>query len=373
MGIFISDTGVIFMDNTHKRGVLFYLRVVICTLLVLNIAVSLVLSIIHIVKRTFEYDRLSIAGYTSISWAKDYPLNISCYGNPDSSHTIVALSGIGISDFSVSLRPVTDRLADDNLIVFIDRAGYGLSHDTMKKQTTERIVEDYRSALKNAGFEAPYVLLPHSLGGAYATYWESRYPDEIEGIAFLDTTALNEEFLPESKSSLMSNVYPMLCKMGMHRLALKRYFSLLPDSYSIEQKKLSKMLYSYCGYSYAQLSEEKNIKKNCQTALKSIVRNDIPKLYICSSRGFENRDEVKEYVEWSDSIMKKSGLQKIGYSDEDADRTIQNCTKYIDEVIMPYLDRLGNCEFTRLAGSHMIYEQKPDECAEIIRDFIERL
>lgn len=361
------------MDNTRKRGVFFYIRLIICSLLVFNIAVALVLSIIHVIKRNVEYNRLSIAGYASIAWTEDYPLNVCSYGNPDSSHTIVALSGMGISDYSVALRPVTDKLADDNLIVFIDRAGYGLSHDTMKKQTTECIVDDYRTALKNAGFEAPYVLLPHSISGAYATYWESRYPDEIEGIAFLDTTALNEDFLPESKSSLLSSVYPMLCKMGLHRFALKKYFNLLPDSYSREQKRLSKMLYAYCGYSYAQLSEEKNIKKNCQTALKSIVRNDIPKLYICSSRGFESRDEVKEYIEWSGSIMKKPGLQKISYSDEDADRTIQNCTKYIDEVILPYLDMLGNCEFVRLAGSHMIYEQKPDECAEIIRDFIERL
>lgn len=361
------------MDNVKKRSIFFYIRAVVCALLVFNIAVSLVLSIIHVIKRNVEYDRLSIAGYASLAWTKNYPLNISSYGNPDGKHTVVALSGIGISDFSVSLRPVTDKLADDNLIVFIDRAGYGLSHDTMKKQTTQRIVEDYRSALKNAGFEAPYVLLPHSVSGAYATYWESRYPDEIEGIAFLDTTALNEKFLPESKSSLLSNTYPMLCKMGLHRFALKRYFSLLPDSCSIEQKKLSKMLYAYCGYSYAQLSEEKNITKNCRTALKSIVRNDIPKLYICTSRGFADRDEVKEYIEWFNSTMKNSGLNKTEYSDEDADRTIQNCTKYIDEVIMPYLDMLGNCGFARLAGSHMIYEQKPDECAEIIREFIDRL
>ena len=37
-----------------------------------------------------------------------------------------------------------------------------------------------------------YILLPHSLGGAYATYWVSKYPEEIEGIVFLDGTQLSD-------------------------------------------------------------------------------------------------------------------------------------------------------------------------------------
>ena len=37
-------------------------------------------------------------------------------------------------------------------------------------------VEDYRKALKNSGVEGPYILMPHSIGGVYATYWCSQYP-----------------------------------------------------------------------------------------------------------------------------------------------------------------------------------------------------
>lgn len=50
--------------------------------------------------------------------------------------------------------------------VFVDRAGHGFSDDTENEMTPEYIVEDYRKALKNAGIKAPYILMPHSIGGA---------------------------------------------------------------------------------------------------------------------------------------------------------------------------------------------------------------
>ena len=52
--------------------------------------------------------------------------------------------------------------------------------------TVEHVVEHYRTALQNAGIQQPYVLMPHSMGGVYATYWQSRYPDEIETVMIID-------------------------------------------------------------------------------------------------------------------------------------------------------------------------------------------
>ena len=41
--------------------------------------------------------------------------------------------------------------------------------------------------------------------------------------------------------------------------------------------------------------------------------------------------------------------------------------------VMPYLEKMGNCELVLLGGNHAIYEQKPAECGEIIKEFIENL
>lgn len=40
--------------------------------------------------------------------------------------------------------------------------------------------------IQKAEIQATYVLMAHSIGGAYANRWSSKYPEEIEGIVFVD-------------------------------------------------------------------------------------------------------------------------------------------------------------------------------------------
>jgi pimeloyl-ACP methyl ester carboxylesterase len=72
----------------------------------------------------------------------DHSLNVYEYGNKQGKHTLVCISGQGVHDYSVTMSKVTDQLADDNRIVYVDRAGYGLSDDTKIPQTNENIVKD---------------------------------------------------------------------------------------------------------------------------------------------------------------------------------------------------------------------------------------
>ena len=46
---------------------------------------------------------------------------------------------------------------------------------------------------------------------------------------------------------------------------------------------------------------------------------------------------------------------------------------YKERILLPYFEKLGNCELVSLPGDHLIYEQKPNECGQIIRDFIDGL
>lgn len=80
----------------------------------------------------------------------DYSLNVAKFGNENGKHTIVALAGLGMGDYSVTARQMTKLFEEENLVVFVDRAGYGFSDDTENEMTLEYIVEDYRKALKNA-------------------------------------------------------------------------------------------------------------------------------------------------------------------------------------------------------------------------------
>ena len=137
---------------------------------------SVVTYIVHRVKTKEELEVLQQNGLYNPVSVGDYSLNVAKFGNEDGKHTIVAIAGLGMGDCSVSMRQMTAGLEEDNLVVFVDRAGYGLSDDTNNEMTLEYIVEDYRKALKNSGVEGPYILMPHSIGGVYATYWCSQYP-----------------------------------------------------------------------------------------------------------------------------------------------------------------------------------------------------
>ena len=63
-----------------------------------------------------------------------------------------------------------------------------MSSDTKEERTVEEIVEEYRMALKYSTSTKQYILMAHSIGGMYAEYWASLYPDEVEAIIYLDAT-----------------------------------------------------------------------------------------------------------------------------------------------------------------------------------------
>lgn len=363
------------MDHsTKKRSPLKLIGRIFLILLILLILFVIGSFTVHRILCANEHNLLENAGLANPVSAGEYDLNVCSYGNENGRHTLVALSGMGVHDYSVVLRSVTDSLSDDNLIVFIDRAGYGLSDDTFAEQTIERIVEDYRTALKNAGIEGPYVLLPHSLGGAYATYWVSNFPDEIEGIAFLDGSQLCEDaFADEEKPGIIDTAEVLACKAGLHRLVLDEFYFPLPDIYSEEQQDLSDALNSYGCYTFAQLSEDKLIAENCKKAFDGIVTNDVPKIYISASFTINTREEFRENVEWMNKQLSAMNMPLVEYTDSKADMIIERSAEAVDTILMPYLEKMGNCEYIPLSGDHAIYMQKPEQCADIIGDFLDGL
>ncbi|MGN0696463.1 MAG: alpha/beta fold hydrolase [Oscillospiraceae bacterium] len=361
-------------DPTKKRSTLKLIGRIFLVLLILVILFISGSFAVHRILCAREYDLLEDAGLANPVSAGEYDLNVCSCGNENGRHTLVALSGMGVHDYSVALQSVTDSLADDDLIVFIDRAGYGLSEDTFAEQTIERVVEDYRTALKNAGIEGPYVLLPHSLGGAYATYWVSNFPDEIEGIAFLDGSQLCEDaFADEEKPGLTDIAEVLACKAGLHRLVLDEFYYPLPDIYSEEQQSLSDALNSRGCYTFAQMSEYKLITENCKKAFDGIVTNDVPKIYISSSFTVTTREEFRENVEWMNKQLSAMDMPPVEYTDSTADKMIEQSAEAVDTILMPYLERLGNCEYIPLSGDHAIYMQKPEQCADIIGEFLDSL
>lgn len=369
------------MDNAKHKKMGKTIRNAAGILIALLILFLLFIFITHMVKSRREQNLLIEKGYYNPVSVGDYNLNVAIFGNQNGKHTIVGMAGLGSGDFDVTMRQMTASLEEDNLLIFVDRAGYGLSDDTDQEMTVEYIVEDYRTALKNAGFAAPYILMPHSIGGAYATYWVSRYPEEIEAVIFVDGSQLGEDAFDDMESysvGISDRLLAFAAKIGLSRLVLRNYEYLLPDNYSEEEQYLSDALQLRTMDSIAPVSETGLIVDNANEAFANIISTDVPKLYICSSWGFDNWDTVKEHSKWMNRQIEKNHLptDSEDSSNDEADnqkKVLDTFEKARQETLYPYLDKLGNCKCVLLGGDHMIYQQKPAECAAIIEDFLAEL
>ncbi|MBR4200749.1 MAG: alpha/beta hydrolase [Oscillospiraceae bacterium] len=309
-------------------------------------------------------------GYQYAMTDVDYALGYRKIGSDIADHIVVTISGMGVDDYAEELAPMIEYLKDDALFVCMDRAGYGLSADTHRPQTVEQVVDDYRSALKNANIEPPYVLLPHSYGGVMATYWESKYPDEIEGVFYMDCTVLSAEEEESAYSALNAWTLRLFSAFGITRMTQKQIVTL-PPSYSDTQKENSRLLTLHSFRPYAKDSEQKLMPQNCQTTYESIVTNGIPKAYL-SAASFRTAEEWLAADDWTRTWQK---MPKA--TDEErqqlAEKNVSICKNMAEDVIKPYTDLLGNCEILELPGDHFIYMQRPTECAVLFTQFLQRV
>lgn len=358
-------------------------KIIIRVFIILLAAVMLFLLgtfIFHRINREKEIALLKENGYYNPVSVGDHCLNVAKFGNENGEHTIIAMAGLGSGDFPVGMRQMTAPLEEDNLVVFVDRAGYGFSDDTDNEMTLEYIVEDYRKALKNAGIEAPYILMPHSIGGAYATYWVSNYPEEIEAVVFVDGSELSADAfddLPPCGVSFGDRALALLAKLGFSRFVLRNYFYHYPDNFTEKEQYLADALMYMTFESLAPISEAGLLAKNAQDAFNGIIPNDVPKLYICASWGLETKEDIIENNKWINRQIEINSFdmkpRPTEYDDETIRQILDDSKELRENIIYPYAKKMGNCKVVCIGGDHMIYEQKPSECAEIISEFLSEL
>ncbi len=341
------------------------LRVIGIILLVLLILIILALcGCFFYQKNAQKKDRelLESGGYADIYSAGDFNMNISVFG--DGEHKIIAMPGAGDVWFPVNMKKFSEHLGDDISLVVVSRPGYGLCEETVHDITPEYIVDSTRTALKNAGIEGPYVLMPHSLSGIYGTYWESTYPDEVSGVVFLDS--VNEATKDISEYEGADTAWKIFSKSGLARvyvdtsgLLMNTLTPKLGDDakyasafYTVHDRDMSESL----------KSEMQNANANMKAVWSAIKINDIPKIYISTS--YQTIDDVRDYLRFTDGEVDEEKA-KEWFEDEQSDEELEYRKKRAE-----YMEKVGNCKEVNIPGSHFIYEQKPEETATAIEDFI---
>jgi pimeloyl-ACP methyl ester carboxylesterase len=120
--------------------------------------------------------------------------------------------------------------------VIYDRAGTGWSETIALPRSAAHAAGELRALLDSAGVEPPYVLVGHSLGGAYARRFAQLFPDLTGGLVMLDPA--HEGYLLEPRPTMaaqarqiLSLIRPLLDMKGFYRPKFEAMLSAFPEPY----------------------------------------------------------------------------------------------------------------------------------------------
>src|ERR671920_305817 len=151
-----------------------------------------------------------------------YSLHINCAGQ--GRPTVVLDAGSG--EWSAQWVRVQQEVSDTTRVCAYDRAGMGWSEMGPEPRDARQISSELHTLLSKAGIEGPYVLVGHSFGGIYMQTYAARYPEEVAGVALVDSSTEPDQFSARSEARDSNepqeqsfDVVPQLAQLGVSLLA----------------------------------------------------------------------------------------------------------------------------------------------------------
>lgn len=315
---------------------------------------SIVMLIIHRVNLSKEAKKLSPAG-DMVEYDDDsYHVYSQDCENPEG--TIVMISDWGIADGSIAYKPLFSYLSEKFTCVYPERGGYGFSENTGKSRDIDTVLDETRGVLAAAGYEAPYILMPHAIGGLQAVYWAQKYPEEVIAIVGLDIgTPKMYEYIDEP--DWLNSGMAFITKFGMHRFFGRFIFTSSRYScYTWDELQLMKYLQIRSYYSGDMLGEIKLINENAakSTALPTPV--DIPLLAFAANPYLEDYCNLDEEV--------------IAYNKEHPNN---NMAQIYNNNYKTYFMQYKNYEIVEVPSDNLIYANQPELIAEKTIGFLENI
>jgi len=181
------------------------------------------------------------------------------------------------------------------------------------------------------------IIVLSGMGGTYASYWVSKYPDEIKAFINIDGTYVEpiaEENLQGKASGIF--LYKVAVNFGLGDILLP---ALLTNNAGLSKDEWR----AYCILqrlsipSDATANEGAMVNRNRNTTWNTLKETDVPKLYISARHGDLSDPESEE-------ANKKE--------------------------LLPYLNKMGNYQIAYLPGNHFIYKTEPEKFKEIIKNYI---
>ena len=314
--------------------------------------------------RQKNMDILEADGFVNLVSAGDFDMNVNIFG--EGKYKIISMPASWDATLPIEMKKLSEYLDVDISVVAVTRPGYGISGETSKDVTTDYIVESTRTALKNAGVEAPYILMAHSMSGSYVTYWENKYPEEVSGVIFRNSITSAEKGLPdEFIPQLLMNGYVAINTFDNKTGWTTAKNALFAEEDEENYGEYAKDALAFEKASVPNYGEVKNYTVNMQIAWDSIQANDIPKVYITND--YETLEDVKEYLMFIYGEVDEELAQEWFEESQSEDH------KEHREKISEYCKSLGNCEEVNIPASHDISDQKLEEFVKVVEKLIDRI
>ena len=108
--------------------------------------------------------------------------------------SVVFLPGAGL--IGLDYLKIHSEVAGSITSVIYDRAGTGWSDAVALPRSAAAVARELQALLQAAGIAPPYLLVGHSLGGAYARRYAQLFPDDVAGLLFMDPAHEDYEIDP---------------------------------------------------------------------------------------------------------------------------------------------------------------------------------
>ncbi len=303
--------------------------------------IALLLLIGAILHATYFKGKLEqIKPYGQLVDVDDGQMHVYSMGNGEK--TIVLLPGMGVALPSAEFSPLMRKLSEKYTVVSVEYFGAGFSSETSKPRTSENYIEEIRTALRQAGFNAPYVLMPHSISTVFSEYYASKYPEEIEAIISLDGTstaydggempAIVKSILKVAKFQQATGIMSLIAPLAVNKK------NLLSNGYT--EKEINDMI---------------------------------------TFAGFPMNDNVLEMMASTPKFIKETMVMPfpgdISYFKVISKKTYETPNKQIkmppQEYQYKHLERVGgHAKYEILDGTHFIYANNVNRIAKITDDLL---
>jgi len=146
--------------------------------------------------------------------------------------TVVFLPGAGL--VGLDYLNIHEQAARFTTSVIYDRGGTGWSDDVALPRPAAAVAAELRSLLRAAGAPSPYILVGHSLGGAYARRYAQLFPGEVAGLLLLDPAHEGYDAAPRQSVAAQLRqilaILPVLANLkGFYRPMFERMLAAWPD------------------------------------------------------------------------------------------------------------------------------------------------